>query len=72
MKLLTCGPEIWVKEFCENFHKILFYFMLMTVTMKWWNELWLNEGFAEYLQYLATDDVTNFAYHLVFNYLRIT
>ena len=68
MKLLTCRPEIWVKEFCENFHKILFYFMLRTVTMKWWNELWLNEGFAEYLQYLATDDVTNFAYHLVFNY----
>ena len=25
------------------------------VTMQWWTHLWLNEGFASYLQYLAVD-----------------
>lgn len=27
------------------------------VTMEWWNDLWLNEGFAEYMEYLAVNDI---------------
>lgn len=27
------------------------------VTMKWWNDLWLKEGFATYMSYLAIDHV---------------
>ena len=28
------------------------------VTMQWWTDLWLNEGFANYMQYIGTDYVS--------------
>jgi len=27
------------------------------VTMHWWTDLWLNEGFASYIEYLAIDEI---------------
>jgi aminopeptidase N len=30
------------------------------VTMRWWNDLWLNESFATYMSYVALDEATRF------------
>ena len=30
------------------------------VTMRWWNDLWLNESFATYMSYLAMQEATRF------------
>ena len=31
------------------------------VTMRWWNDLWLNESFATYMAYLALEQATRFS-----------
>uniref|UniRef100_A0A8C3S181 Peptidase M1 membrane alanine aminopeptidase domain-containing protein n=1 Tax=Chelydra serpentina TaxID=8475 RepID=A0A8C3S181_CHESE len=34
------------------------------VTLRWWNDLWLNEGFASYVEYLGADSAEP-SWHIV-------
>lgn len=62
--LVTIAERYVFKDRPDNFvverravtilHELAHMWFGNLVTMKWWDDLWLNESFAEYMSYLAT------------------
>ncbi|XP_065808506.1 aminopeptidase Ey [Labrus bergylta] len=47
------GDQEWVATVIS--HELAHMWFGNLVTMRWWNDLWLNEGFATYVSYLGAD-----------------
>ncbi|XP_027871824.1 aminopeptidase Ey-like isoform X1 [Xiphophorus couchianus] len=47
------GEKEWVATVIS--HELAHMWFGNLVTMRWWNDLWLNEGFATYVSYLGAD-----------------
>ncbi len=52
-----CGVWGWLSECsCSNINSVNMYVNCpRQVTMEWWTHLWLNEGFATWIEYLCVD-----------------